>query len=88
MPSKRSIEQVRLWLQNLANDKNTMDSVNADLALNVLAAFEDELSKKGAIINALRVRKTYPKGSFGEMFDDSILPSRFTFAEKSEALME
>ena len=91
MPSKKSLEQVRMWLRNVAADPNTMDSVCADLALNVLDGLEDEIAKKGAIINALQSRKKkkdYEPGSWGEMFDDSALRSEFIFAEKSETLME
>lgn len=54
MPSKKSMDQVVTWLKSKTKDPNTLESINAELCLNVIADLKRQLGQKGFIINSLK----------------------------------
>ena len=54
MPSKKGIDQALTWLKNKANDKNTLDAVNAELCINVIMDLQRQYDRLGAQFGNLR----------------------------------
>ena len=55
MPSKKGIEQALNWLNDKARDKNsTLDSINAELCINVIMDLQRQYDRLGAMFNNLR----------------------------------
>lgn len=54
MPSKKATEQAMTWLNSMAADKNSLDGINAELCINVIADLRKKLEKLGAQFNAMK----------------------------------
>lgn len=54
MPSKKGIEQALMWLKNKSHDENTLDSINAELCINVIMDLQRQYDRLGAQFNNLR----------------------------------
>lgn len=66
MPSKKGIEQALTWLKSKANDKeNTLDSINAELCINVIMSMQRQYDLLGAKYGSLQNRKRQEEGEKG-----------------------
>ena len=54
MPGRRSMEQVNAWLKNKIAEKDTLDSVNAELCLNVITDLKAKLDRLGVQFHQVR----------------------------------
>ena len=54
MPSRKGMEQAMTWLRSKAEDKNSLDGINAELVLNVIADLQRQNNQKGYVINRMR----------------------------------
>ena len=70
MASKRSIDQVNAWLQNKIAEKDTLDSINAELCLNVIESLKTKLDRLGVQFHQVRSQlertKRWPNGTWME----------------------
>lgn len=48
MPSKKGQEQAISWLKNKVKSENTLDSINAELCLNVIYDLQRQYDRLGA----------------------------------------
>ena len=48
MPSKKGQEQAITWLKSKAKSENTLDSINAELCLNVIYDLQRQYDRLGA----------------------------------------
>jgi len=77
MPSKKGIDQALTWLKGKANDKsNSLDSINAELCMNVIMDLQRQYDRLGAQFN--NVKNARFKGS-----DPEIDEEQLTFLDKS-----
>ena len=53
MPSRKSYEQVMMWLNSKAADCDSLDGINAQLAINIINEYREQLNKKGIYIRRL-----------------------------------
>lgn len=66
MPSKKGVEQALTWLKSKANDKeNTLDSINAELCINVIMSMQRQYDLLGAKYGSLQSRKRQEEGEKG-----------------------
>ena len=54
MPSRRGMEQALTWLRSKAMDKDSMDGINAEICLNVIADLQRQNKQKGYVINQMK----------------------------------
>ena len=50
MPSQRAMEQALNWLRSMAMDRNSMNGINAEICLNVIADLKRQNEEKGFLI--------------------------------------
>ena len=48
MPSKKATEQCMTWLRSMAADRDSLNGINAELVLNVIAEQKNRLDRLGA----------------------------------------
>lgn len=47
MPSKKAIDQSLTWLRSKANDRETLDGINAELCINVIMDLKRQYDRLG-----------------------------------------
>lgn len=57
MPSKKGINQALIWLRSKAHDENTLDSINAELCINVIMDLQRQYDRLGAQFSNLKNSK-------------------------------
>lgn len=70
MPSKKGMDQALTWLRSKANDKeNVLDSINAELCINVIMALQRQCDKLGAHFGRLSSRKSTDEEQYGKQLN-------------------
>ena len=54
MPSQRATEQALNWLRSMAMDRDSMNGINAEICLNVIADLKRQNEEKGSLIARYR----------------------------------
>ena len=57
MPSYKGMEQAMTWLRSKANDRDSLDGINAELVMNVIADLKRQNEDKGMLIARLQDKK-------------------------------
>lgn len=53
MPSKKAINQSLTWLRSKANDRETLDGINAELCINVIMDLKRQYDRLGIQFGSL-----------------------------------
>lgn len=61
MPSKKAIDQSLTWLRSKANDRETLDGINAELCINVIMDLKRQYDRLGIQFGSLSRSKKDPK---------------------------
>ncbi len=61
MPSKKAIDQSLTWLRSKANDRETLDGINAELCINVIMDLKRQYDRLGIQFGNLSRSKKDPK---------------------------
>ena len=73
MPSRKGMEQAMTWLRSKAMDRDSLDGINAELVLNVIADLQRQNKQKGCVINQMKTtlrEETKDRGAW----EDQVYP--------------
>ena len=89
MPSKKGMDQALTWLKSKANEKNTLDAVNAELCINVIMDLRRQYDRLGGQFNNLRNARYAERSNAPDMAkpENAVLrEEQMTFFEGSTAI--
>lgn len=61
MPSKKALDQSLTWLRSKANERDTLDGINAELCINVIMDLKRQYERLGIQFGNLSKSKKDPK---------------------------